>query len=77
MSVKSGLFVTETVEVSSDYKIVIPREVRISLGIHPGQKLQAIVYRGRLELVPLITPQEARGSMPGLDSTVERDEDRV
>lgn len=66
-----------TVELSADYTVTIPPEVRAALGLRPGQQLQAIIFAGRLELVPLLTPQEARGSLPNLDTNVERDPDRL
>ena len=69
---------SETIELSEDYEIVIPRSLRESLGLRPGQKLQVIFYEGRIELVPEIDPDEAFGSMPDLDTNVGRDEeDRV
>ena len=65
----------ETVEMSDDYEIVIPRSVRERVGIRPGQKLQVIFYQGRIEIVPEIDPEKARGSMSGMDITIDRDDD--
>jgi AbrB family looped-hinge helix DNA binding protein len=42
-----------TITVSSKYQIVIPLKIREALGIKPGEKLHAIEYRGRIELVPV------------------------
>ena len=67
----------ENVTVSSKYQVVIPRRVRESLGLKPGQKIHVLEYDGRIELVPERTLAEMRGFLPGLDTTVERDEDRV
>ena len=66
-----------TITVSSKYQIVIPLRIRQSLGITPGEKLQAIEYRGRIELVPVGRVKSARGSLKGLDTRVRRDPDRV
>jgi len=66
-----------TVTVSSKYQIVIPRTIRESLGIRPGMKLHALEYRGRLELVPVKSAKQARGFLKGLDTSVDRDADRV
>ncbi len=66
-----------TLTVSSKYQIVIPARIRESLGIRPGEKLHAIEYRGRIELVPIRSVKAARGSLKGIDTDVPRDPDRV
>jgi AbrB family looped-hinge helix DNA binding protein len=66
-----------TLTVSSKYQIVIPARIRESLGIRPGEKLHAIEYRGRLELVPVKPIKSARGSLQGIETDVPRDPDRV
>lgn len=50
-----------TVTVSQRYQIVIPKEVRQSLGITPGQKIEVIVNEGRAEFVPVRDMGEMRG----------------
>ena len=67
----------ETVKVSPKFQIVIPRKVRESLGIRPGQKMQVLVYQNRIELVPVVRMREMRGFLSGIDTTVARDSDRV
>jgi AbrB family looped-hinge helix DNA binding protein len=66
-----------TVTVSPKFQVVIPRRIREALGIRPGQKVQAIRYGNRIELVPLRSLAEARGLFPGIDTEVEREPDRV
>jgi AbrB family looped-hinge helix DNA binding protein len=66
-----------TITVSSKYQIVIPARIREALGIKPGEKLHAIEYRGRIELVPVRKARSARGSLKGIDTNVPRDSDRV
>lgn len=51
----------ETVTVSPKYQVVIPRTIRDSLGIRPGQKVQVIRYGDRIELIPLRPVQETHG----------------
>jgi AbrB family looped-hinge helix DNA binding protein len=65
------------VTVSPKYQIVIPKEIRDALGIVSGQKIQMIAYQNRIELIPLKPMREMRGFLKGMDTTVERDEDRV
>jgi len=67
----------ETVTVSPKFQIVIPRRVRQSLDIQPGQKVQVIRYGNRIELIPLRPIRETRGFLRGIDTTVERETDRV
>jgi AbrB family looped-hinge helix DNA binding protein len=67
----------ETVTVSSKYQVVIPRAIRQSLGIQPGQKVQAFLYGNRIEFVPLKPMRQMRGFLKGIDTTLERDADRV
>ena len=67
----------ETVTVSTKYQVVIPQAVRELLGVEPGQKVQVIPYNGRIELIPLKSAQEMRGFIKGIDTSVEREPDRV
>jgi AbrB family looped-hinge helix DNA binding protein len=66
-----------TITVSSKYQIVIPAKIREALGIRPGEKLHAMEYRGRIELVPVRSTKSARGSLKGIDTDVPRESDRV
>ena len=67
----------ETATVSSKYQVLIPKRVRRALGIRPGQKVQVIPYQGRIELIPVRPIRQARGSLRGIDTTVQREQDRV
>ena len=65
------------VTISSRYQIVIPRDVRERLDLRPGQKVQALPFKGRVELIPLEPIEGARGFIRGIDTTVPREGDRV
>jgi len=67
----------ELVTVSSDFQIEIPREVRESLGIQPGQKVQILLYNDRIEFIPVKPMSQMRGFLEGIDTTVERENDRL
>ncbi|MBI1956628.1 MAG: AbrB/MazE/SpoVT family DNA-binding domain-containing protein, partial [Acidobacteria bacterium] len=43
----------ETVTISPKFQVVIPRALRESLRIRPGQKVQMILYKNRIEMIPL------------------------
>ena len=66
-----------TVTVSEKYQVVIPKAMRESLQIRPGQKLEVMVYEGRAELVPVGNLCEARGFLRGIDTEVPCEADRV
>ena len=66
-----------TVKVSPKYQVVIPKEAREALGIEPGQKVQVLVYEGRVEFIPVRNLKKMRGFLRGIDSNVPRDRDRV
>ena len=65
-----------TVTVSPKSQVVIPKEVRERLGLLPGQKVQAIAYGDRVELIPVRPPRELRGFLRGIDTDVDREADR-
>jgi AbrB family looped-hinge helix DNA binding protein len=67
----------DTVRVSSKFQVVIPRKVRESLRIRPGQKIQVLVYDNRIEFIPIRPMKRMRGFLKGIDTSVERDQDRV
>ena len=66
-----------TVTVSSKYQIVIPKEVRETLHIHPGEKFSIFEYEDRIEFIPIRKVNALRGVCRGMDTTVERGKDRV
>ena len=66
----------EHVKVSPKFQVVIPKLVRESLGITPGQRLQVVAYGDRIELVPVRAIGEMRGFLAGMDTGFERGPDR-
>ena len=67
----------ETVTISPKFQVVIPKEIRESLGLEPGQKVQAVAYDNRIELIPVRPLKKMRGFLSGIDSSVPRDKDRL
>jgi AbrB family looped-hinge helix DNA binding protein len=63
--------------ISPKFQVVIPRAVRERLNLRPGQQVQAVVYDDRVELIPLRPARELRGFLSGIDTTLDRDADRV
>ena len=65
------------VTISPKYQVVIPKSIRETLKLKPGQKIQAIVYQNRIELIPVRSMKQMRGFISGIDTTVKREDDRV
>ena len=51
----------QTVTVSPKFQVVIPRDVRESLHLRPGQKMQVLEYAGRITLIPERDIADLRG----------------
>jgi AbrB family looped-hinge helix DNA binding protein len=66
-----------TLVLSPKFQVVIPKAIRELLGLRPGQKIQAIAYEGRIELIPVRRMKDMRGFLAGLDTKVERERDRA
>jgi AbrB family looped-hinge helix DNA binding protein len=67
----------QTVTISPKYQVVIPKEIREALHLRPGEKLQVFCYQNRLEFVSVKDIKKMRGFLKGIDTSIDRDEDRV
>jgi AbrB family looped-hinge helix DNA binding protein len=67
----------ETVTISPKFQIVLPKRIRERMGLKPGQKIQVLSYKGRVELLPEKPILEMQGFLKGLSTQVDRDGDRV
>lgn len=65
------------VTVSPKYQVVIPKEVRESMGIYSGQKIKVFIYQNRIELIPLKPMKKMKGFLKGINTEVSRDKDRI
>lgn len=67
----------ETVKISPKFQVVIPRRIRNSMHLRPGQKLQVVEYSNRIEFVPIRKIEQLRGFVKGIDTDFHREEDRI
>jgi len=65
------------VTVSPEFQVVIPKDIRDSMGIVSGQKMQMLTYRNRIEMVPIKPMKKMKGFLKGIDTEVNRDDDRI
>jgi AbrB family looped-hinge helix DNA binding protein len=74
---KSRSYPSTTITISPAFQIEIPKQIRESLKLQPGQQIQAFQHEGRIELVPIPSIEKARGFLRGIDTTVTREADRL
>ncbi len=65
------------VKVSPKFQIVIPEEIRKSMQIKPGERIQVLQFENRIELVPIKSIKEMRGFLKGIDTKIIRESDRI
>ncbi len=65
------------VTLSPKFQVVIPLSVRRNMGLRPGQRMKVVEYDGRIELIPEKDIKDMRGFQKGIDTSFEREEDRV
>ena len=67
-----------SVKLSTKYQIVIPSEVRKALNVKPGQEFWVLYESGQIKLIPKRDIRELRGTLKGMDTNIEREEeDRI
>lgn len=54
-----------TVTVSPRFQVVIPQVIRDALGIRPGQKIRALQYEDRIQLIP-VRPMRKERETPAM-----------
>jgi AbrB family looped-hinge helix DNA binding protein len=65
----------DSVTVSTKFQIVIPRKVRQLLDVKAGQKMRVLAYDNKVVLIPVRPIQEARGSLKGINTDIQREEE--
>jgi len=66
-----------TVTISPKFQVVIPQGVREAMGLRSGEKAQVISFRNRIEIIPLRDIRKLRGYLKGIDTSFDREADRV
>jgi AbrB family looped-hinge helix DNA binding protein len=66
-----------TVKLSNEYQIIIPEEISKSIGLEPGSSFEVLSYNNRIELISISPIKELKGIFKGIDTNIERDDDRI
>ena len=67
----------DTVTLSPKFQVVIPLAIREALQLTPGEKLRVMRYADRVEFIPVRPIQQMRGFLRGMDTAIEREDDRL
>jgi AbrB family looped-hinge helix DNA binding protein len=67
----------EAVKISPKFQVVIPRRIRESMHLRAGQKMQVVEFGNRIEFVPIQAMRKLRGISKGINTTLQREGDRV
>ena len=65
------------VTISPKFQVVIPRDIRETMQLKAGQKIEVLYYENRIELIPIRPVKQLRGFLKGISTAVPRDRDRV
>ncbi len=52
--------------LSNDFRIEIPEELRASMKLRAGQEFSLVRIGQTIQIVPVRSPSELKGSLPGL-----------
>ena len=68
---------SNTVTLSSKHQVVVPADIRETMGIKPGEKMTWLVVDGLVHVIPYKPASAYRGLLKGLSSTdIRSDPDR-
>ena len=67
----------EAVKISPKYQVVIPKRIRESMQLRPGQRLEIMGIGNRIELIPERDIKDMEGFLAGIDTDVPREDERL
>lgn len=67
----------KSVTISPKFQVVIPEMIREAMDLKAGEKVFVFQYENRIEYIPQKSMKNMRGFLKGINTTVERERDRV
>lgn len=65
-----------TAKISPKFQVVIPKEIRESMKLSAGMKVEFIPYDGNIYMIPLKPIGDMEGFFKGIDTNIIRESDR-
>jgi len=65
----------EATTISSKFQVIIPLKIRERYDLKPGYKVVFIPFENTLRVVFAPPIEQARGKFPGIDTSVDREEE--
>jgi AbrB family looped-hinge helix DNA binding protein len=66
-----------TVTVYNKYQVVIPKDIRETHDLDVGTIMEVISFCSRIELIPIRSMKTQKGLFNGIDTNIEREENRL
>ena len=67
----------KSVTISPKFQVVIPEMIRNAMNLKAGEKVMVFQYENRIEYIPQKKMKDMRGFLKGINTSVEREKDRV
>ena len=67
----------KTVTISPKFQVVIPETIRNAMKLKAGEKVLVFQYENHIEYIPQKNLKKMKGFLKGINTSVERDADRV
>jgi len=67
----------DIVTLSPKFQVVIPLAIRVALNLTAGEKLRVLRYADGVEFIPVRPIPQMRGFLRGMDTTIEKEDDRL
>ena len=67
----------KTVTISPKFQVVIPEYIREAMKLKAGEKVHVFQYENRIEYIPARQMRKLKGFLRGINTSIERDDDRV
>ena len=65
------------VTLNNKFQLNFPPNISKTYGLKVGDKFEFITYNNRIELIPIKPIKKLKGIFQGIDTNIEREDDRI